>query len=1090
MADQNMQDLEAQVKRLKEQLELLTRSSDDLMKSQQSLGRMFENDLQKRLGDGATKMFKDAGRKAEEEAVRQARVASQAAKQRDLTKDEADSVRLGARVKHDKITQNKALAASNALGELGTIAVKLGGQLYKGMDGLSGFAEATDSAVSTVAKFASAIGGPVTLAISALAVGLSKYATAAVAQSDKLYKAHKDLSQSGAAASDGIQGVYDMMQQFSLGADELNKMTGLIAANSQSLAMFKGNVASGARALGKISGEIKDSGLREQFLSMGISMEDQRESAAAYISLQTRIGGVQNKSTKEIAASIGEYVKETDAITKITGATRKEQEAARNRAMAIEQFRFKQEQAAASGTDAEKKIAKTQLETFNMLSSLGAGGKQVAEGVAAMASGFISEGPGLELSKLIGTKGSEIMNDAALTAAQKTELIMKEVDTALKGAGGGLAASGNFGKVFQGLDYGALQDSLKVSGQFGKRLQEATTEQQRQTIMNEAATAAQVKGEVANLDSRAALQGFVQMGVLPATEAMSAFARGVAAVTSILPQTAVGKPADARTTIQRTITQRNDPRYTGPGEGINPMGTAPGTPTAAGTAPGTLVAGTAPQTAAEKQAAKNYASQLTVPPGTNAAPAGATTGSIDSGPVFGNRTQVTLVEIRDEIKKLVKMGAIPGGAASGQAQAQAALAEHDHAHPHEPAGAASPELAAKIGSLVAPLEKMSVTSGMMRNDGKTYHGAVDLAGKIGDKVMAPISGMAKVLSDPKGYGNYVEVTDTITGVKHILAHLDQTMIKTGDVVKAGQQVGTVGNTGKSTGAHLHHEIKLPDGTRVDPRQFYAGGAGRSTAPVAGRTPGGAPGGATDMTTYMRTVAMLESGGDPRAKNARSSAGGLFQFLESSYEGVTGRKGSGAERYDPTKSTEAMAKFSAQQKGQMEKNLGRGVSGADLYMGHFLGASGATKFLGAKDRDPTQSAAKFDPAAAKANPELYYDKQGKERNLEELYQLMTEKYRKQEANVMTGNIPALVAGITGTGTLASGGMAGPSTVPTPVAAAPGTTAALPAAAAAAAEPQPAQPSTVAQQNSLMLQQLVTLNQQQNGLLGRILQTSQA
>jgi hypothetical protein len=240
---------------------------------------------------------------------------------------------------------------------------------------------------------------------------------------------------------------------------------------------------------------------------------------------------------------------------------------------------------------------------------------------------------------------------------------------------------------------------------------------------------------------------------------------------------------------------------------------------------------------------------------------------------------------------------------------------------------------------------------------------------------------------------------------------------------------------------------------------------------------------------MRTVAMLESGGDPRAKNPRSSAGGLFQFLESSYEGVTGRKGSGAERYDPTKSTEAMSKFSMQQKAQLEKNLGRGVSGADLYMGHFLGAGGATKFLGAKDRDPTQSAAKFDPAAAQANPEIYFNK-GKERSIEEVYQLMTEKYRKQEANVLAGNIPALVASITGTGTLAPGGISGPSGVPTPVAAAPGTTAALPAAPGVAAASQPAQPSTVAQQNSLMLQQLVTLNQQQNTLLGRILQTSQA
>ena len=220
-------------------------------------------------------------------------------------------------------------------------------------------------------------------------------------------------------------------------------------------------------------------------------------------------------------------------------------------------------------------------------------------------------------------------------------------------------------------------------------------------------------------------------------------------------------------------------------------------------------------------------------------PAAATgsTGNLGAGPVFGapdttraDKVQVTLDEIREELKKLVKLGGIPGGgSAGGQQAAQAALAEHDHAHPHPPAGDVNPELAAKIGTLVNPLEKMSQTSGFVRNDGKTMHGAIDLAGKIGDKVMAPISGVAKVLSDPKGYGNYVEVTDTITGVKHILAHLDKTMVKTGDVIKAGTQVGTVGNTGMSTGAHLHHEVRLPDGTKVDPSQFYAGAAKKSPA---------------------------------------------------------------------------------------------------------------------------------------------------------------------------------------------------------------------------------------------------------------------
>ena len=84
-------------------------------------------------------------------------------------------------------------------------------------------------------------------------------------------------------------------------------------------------------------------------------------------------------------------------------------------------------------------------------------------------------------------------------------------------------------------------------------------------------------------------------------------------------------------------------------------------------------------------------------------------------------------------------------------------------------------------------------------DGKVQgHGAIDLAGKIGDKVMAPISGIARVLSEKEsgGYGNLVEVTDEKTGVKHMLAHLDKSMVKTGEIIKAGQQIGTLSKTPK------------------------------------------------------------------------------------------------------------------------------------------------------------------------------------------------------------------------------------------------------------------------------------------------------
>ena len=480
-------------------------------------------------------------------------------------------------------------------------------------------------------------------------------------------------------------------------------------------------------------------------------------------------------------------------------------------------------------------------------------------------------------------------------------------------------------------------------------------------------------------------------------------------------------------------------------------------------------------------------------------------GEVGSGPAFSKVTELSalmekvvvgidksnmyLKDILDEITGGATIGGA-GTAGGGAVTAQEALAEHDHAHPHD-AAAPNPELAAQIGKIVNPLEKMNQTSGMMRNDGKTYHGGIDLAGKIGDKVMAPISGIARVLSEKEsgGYGNMVEVTDATTGIKHMLAHLDKSMVKSGDVIKAGQQIGTLGNTGKSTGAHLHHEVRDKAGNKIDPSSLYnrgpedtfgstAGGAatGNPQAARRGRKNGatqmpraaGTPGAPTDMATYMKTVAMLESGGDPNAKAGTSngnysSAGGLFQFLESSYEGVTGRKGSGAERFDPAKATEAMQKLTMMNKGQMEKGLGREVSGEDLYMGHFLGAGGATKFLQAKDKDPNQSAAKFDPTAAASNKSIYYDQKdnNRERSMSEVHNLMTEKYRKQQAAIQSGQkLPDVVAAL-GTGGMPLAGAAAPTAVPptktTAVAgAAPAVTGFAPGA-----QPQPAQqPVTIA------------------------------
>jgi len=1036
-----------------------------------------------------SKIRADGNRALEEAAVRAARA-------RGATEDEALKERLKVRKANEEGLAKATYTSMQALSGLGKTAGLIGGFSKAMGEGAQGFKElnpiidAAAAAFSTIPFF----GG----AVKAAAEG----AKFMLGQLQNATDAFQDLSKVGGLTADGMSG---LQRQFLTSGMQLKSYTNTIKENSAALANFGGSVGTGAERFADTAGMVqKDFGISLQRLGFGI--DEIGETTASYIARQTRLGLAQGKSIEQLAVGANKYALELDELSRLTGASKEGLKKEQDAQMSELIYRSHIEKVKASG-DANA-IAEMEKHSLN-IAAISKQYPGMAQALKDNVTGFV----GTSKASIEGaiTFGNDLgtLNQAAKGDSGGFLNTLKQLSTKALPLAADLGSLG----VQVGIHTKELGDAAAMeirNGQLIRKEQENTIKGPGDALTNSTVDAQRNMQQLA-----------IQMQTLGFTfmpEASKAVSNFTGALNKLL-----GMLTDKLGVKKVTVS----------GGAVIPSDTP-----AAGAAPVIPTAGAAPQTAAEKQAAKQAAYNARFPGETNeqrrqreydekqaaklvtgtTATAGtpAAAGSMDSGPVFGNKVQVTLIEIRDEIKKLVRMGAIPSGtgaAVSGQAQVQSALTEHDHAHPHPPSADVSPELAAKIGTLVAPLEKMNQTSGFIRNDGKTMHGAVDLAGKIGDKVMAPISGMAKVLSDPKGYGNYVEVTDTITGVKHILAHLDKTMIKTGDMVKAGQQVGTVGNTGMSTGPHLHHEIKLPDGTRVDPNKFYAGAArqpGTPGAPSVAGVPGGAagrdtpgapsvagvPGGAAgrapssaDMTTYMRTVAMLESGGDPKAKNTRSSAGGLFQFLESSYEGVTGRKGSGAERFDPAKSTEAMAKFSQDQKSQMEKNLGRGVSGADLYMGHFLGAGGATKFLGAKDRDPTQSAAKFDPAAAKANPEIYFNK-GKERSMDEVYQLMTEKYRKSEASVMSGNIPALVASITGTGTLSPGGMAGPSGVPTPVAAAPGTTAALPAAPAATTSEQPQQPSTVAQQNSLMLQQLVTLNQTQNGLLSRILQTSQA
>ena len=99
-----------------------------------------------------------------------------------------------------------------------------------------------------------------------------------------------------------------------------------------------------------------------------------------------------------------------------------------------------------------------------------------------------------------------------------------------------------------------------------------------------------------------------------------------------------------------------------------------------------------------------------------------------------------------------------------------------------------------------------------------YHRGVDYAGDYGSPVIAPAAGrVALVGYENQGYkvhGNIVGI-DHGQGVEGIFMHLNRIQVKPGDVVEAGQVIGTLGDTGAATGPHLHWGMYV-NGQAVDP----------------------------------------------------------------------------------------------------------------------------------------------------------------------------------------------------------------------------------------------------------------------------------
>lgn len=102
---------------------------------------------------------------------------------------------------------------------------------------------------------------------------------------------------------------------------------------------------------------------------------------------------------------------------------------------------------------------------------------------------------------------------------------------------------------------------------------------------------------------------------------------------------------------------------------------------------------------------------------------------------------------------------------------------------------------------------------------KRKHYGVDIKANLGDTIYATFSGKVRVVKNASGYGRVIVIRH-YNGLETVYGHLSKQIVKINDIVKTGQPIGLAGNTGRSTGTHLHFETRFC-GVPINPFEIFS-----------------------------------------------------------------------------------------------------------------------------------------------------------------------------------------------------------------------------------------------------------------------------
>jgi hypothetical protein len=415
--------------------------------------------------------------------------------------------------------------------KLGTSATDLGKSLYKGEKGAGQFGGALETATGALETLILLIPGiGIAAKAAAFAIGaFGKAVNVAGKQGEALHKSYKELSQVGAATAGGLQDVFVNAQKLGYGIEDLDKMVALVAANSETLAKFSLSAGNGASAFAdSMNSLVRDPSLR----MLGKMPDDINAAGASFVKQITRAGIGQTQVGDQLSSQTKRYILDLDRLQRLTGTSADALERQQEEAMAEDAYNQVMSELRARAIAGDT-VAQEQINKINTVMAkmgpelrkefiLGVGGD-----VSAMQRLFMSA-PSL----LKNTMDETVSLQKTLSdAGQDVDKTVRTIGPLAKLAAGSVRES--FGPLVELREFGlatrdiegrikAAEESAKVTDAGVKNLTQL---------------------DLAQMKSREALQSFVQLGVNPATLALSGLAKAAAGVTGVLPGKGAGAPA-------------------------------------------------------------------------------------------------------------------------------------------------------------------------------------------------------------------------------------------------------------------------------------------------------------------------------------------------------------------------------------------------------------------------------------------------------------------------------------------------------------------------------------------------------------------